>query len=37
VIHEALHARFPDLSEEAVDDFAKLATKVFTRMSAHEK
>jgi len=37
VIHECAHARFPDLTESAVDDFSRMTTTVYNKMQSHEK
>jgi hypothetical protein len=35
-VHELLHARFPDIEEEAVTEFGELVARVYEKLSAHE-
>jgi hypothetical protein len=35
-VHELLHARFPDIEEQAVTEFGELVARVYEKLSAHE-
>lgn len=35
-VHELLHARFPDIEEEAVNEFGELVARVYEKLSHHE-
>jgi hypothetical protein len=35
-VHELLHARFPDIEEEAITEFGELVARVYEKLSAHE-
>lgn len=36
IFHEVAHARLPDLTENAVEELASLAWKIFTKMQKYE-